>query len=126
MTNPSKWQPSEVGQRLSGAALVELCGRRRTPKHRGNLEVHERRSAQPLPPQPVTRAIAIAAVVGKRRGEHRRVDDDHVRSRSRSDRSVSIAFENDTLPPARPPARSSTSSSVSCRASAVNRESRYS
>jgi hypothetical protein len=80
------------------------------PKHGQHFEIDQLWRGHCLPAQALPEMIAFVVVVGQRWRQHGRIDDDH--RRSRSARRCCTAKDTDNRPPARAPARSSTSSKV--------------
>jgi hypothetical protein len=96
-----KWQRRQVGEHLSGSAVIESAGAGRAPNGPHDLKVDKLRSNQLLPSQPLPRLAPVAAVISKGRRQDRGIDDD--RAGWRSARSVSVAKTSPGEPPARPP-----------------------
>jgi hypothetical protein len=120
----SQREMAQVLERHLGTTIGEATGCGLPSQDGGDLEVDERRSSQLFTSEPLARGVAICTVICNGWGEHARVDDDHRRARSR--RIAGTDDLKDTDPPARPPARSKTSSRVGWVASSTSRPSRYS
>src|SRR5262249_37223329 len=118
---------AEDAQVLKGKLRSPLVKRTRSgePSPSGcHLQVEQVGSDETLVSQPTTHSVAVLAVVGERGDDDAGVDDDQ--RASRSDRIALTALVRGTRPPARPPARSRTSSKVGVCASSMRRPSRYS
>ena len=124
MRDTTHRQRSEVGPSKRCASIVETASCDEPAPRRDHLHVEQVRSRQPLTCKAVAMSLAVAPVIGESRYEDAGVDDDQ--RESRSARTAFTASREGTFPPARWPARSSTSSRVGVLASSIRWASRYS
>lgn len=87
----------EIGKSLSGACRIKLSARTKSPKHRGNFQIDELGSAEPLTAQSVTGTSPSVFIVDQSRRQYARVDDYH--RVSRSERMARTASAAASLPP---------------------------
>ena len=114
----------EIEEILEGqprAAEVESRARHLSAEDGDHLEIDQLRRCEPLRAQMLSRRVTVDAVVGQCGGE-----DAGVKRRARSARTARAAALSVREPPARAPARASTSSTVGRLASSINRVRRYS
>ena len=124
MSGPPKWQRDQIPKGQNAAPLIYLPIRGLAAKDGSHLKVDDFRGREPLPAEPAPRSIPVMAIIGQGGDQDARVDNDHRPSRSK--RTKALATSNETEPPARPPARSRTSSKVGPLASSTSRPRRYS
>ena len=105
-------QRCEISQRLARSPIIQSAGASRPSESGNHLEVNQLRSRKLLPAKARTHEFAITLIVRKGGREHRGIDNDHA-ARWRSSRTVSAAKASPSEPPARSPALSRTSSTVS-------------
>jgi hypothetical protein len=117
-------QAHQIVDRQFGSTQVHSASGQLPSPNRGDLQVDQLWRGELFSAQSGAGLLTVPSVVAEGRSQHAGIDNDH--RRSRSARRVPTAALNDTEPPARPPARSSTSSRVGVRASSVSRSSKYS
>ena len=117
-------QLAKVVERELRPALVEGARGRQPPPRRDDFDVEQVWGDESFALKAIARPVTVVPIVGQCRDDHAGVDDDHLPSRSA--RTASTADANDARPPARPPARWRTSSSVGVVASSVSNSSKYS